>query len=97
MTREEIGRITVGDVYRFAPPGCPEGGTYRVHSFSRYGLTSLDLVVYVGLDGRDEGCYFACSPNDFAVKFRPVEMPAVPAPEPVPDKPAGRISERSGA
>mgnify|MGYP001576463717 CR=1 FL=1 len=47
---------------------------YTPTQWSKDGRTSQHGVVYVGLEGKDEGRTFNCSLHDFAKKFRLVPL-----------------------
>lgn len=89
----EIGRIRIGERYRFHQlrrvlvggervwEDVPLG-LYRVQAIAADALTYREVVVYHGVSGPDDGKWFVCSLYDFALKFRPepVEQPALEQP-----------------
>jgi hypothetical protein len=94
----ELGRVAVGETYRFhrlrqvKVDGAfvvlvLEGDLYRVTQLGYDGMTRQETVFYVGVDGLDEGKYFHCSPMNFVTMFRP-EAVLPPRQEPTTEAPA---------
>ncbi len=70
----DVLRLYLGHPYRYS-----RGGLYAPLFFAKCAQSHTLKVVYVGLDGADEGEHYLCSLSDWELRFTLVEK-TVPKP-----------------
>ena len=74
--KEQLGvTIICGRVYRYLldlPAAC-KGGLYRVERFILDVPSYTEKVLVHCIQGKDRGLWFSCSPQNFVLRYEPME------------------------
>ncbi len=60
----DVLRLYLGRPYRHS-----RGGLYAPLGFVRHARSATDMVLYVGLDGRERGRHYVCELSDWEARF----------------------------